>query len=247
MSNVARIIWQIIGISVVAGMLVGAVVAGYRMRPCDEPCPALEYEIMDQKERQYVTPGELNTLLRNENLYPVGQLIDRGRLHRIEQTVLHHPMVRTAECYTTPQGVIYVRLSQRVPLVRVLMPGDAYLIDTDRRVMPVRAAVKDSVLVATGAVGPHIASHQIADFAEWLQDEPYWRARVHHLHVQSPQMVYLYLRGANQPRIVLGNMSRYDRKLAKMRTFMENSAEAVRDKHYIEYDLRFHGQVIGRY
>ena len=95
MSNVARIIWQIIGVSVVAGMLVGAVVAGYRMRPGDEPCPALEYEIMDQKERQYVTPGELNTLLHNENLYPVGQVIDRGRLHRIEQTVLHHPMVRT--------------------------------------------------------------------------------------------------------------------------------------------------------
>ena len=50
MSNVARIIWQIIGVSVVAGMLVGAVVAGYRMRPGDDPCPALEYEIMDQKE-----------------------------------------------------------------------------------------------------------------------------------------------------------------------------------------------------
>ena len=247
MSNIARIIWQTVGVAVVAAMLIGAVVFGYQMRPSDAPCKAIEYTIVDRSKRMYVTEAELNALLQKENLYPVGQLIDRGRLHRIEQTILHHPMVRTAECYTTPLGVIHVRLSQRVPLVRVQIPGDAYFIDTDRHVMPVRAAVKDSVLVATGAVGPQIASRQIADFAEWLQEDPYWKARIHHLHVQSPQMVYLYLRGENQPRIVLGKMSRYDRKLAKMRTFLENSAEAVRDKHYTEYDLRFHGQVIGRY
>ena len=42
MSSLARIIWQIIGVTVVAAMLVGAVVAGYRMRPSEEPCASLE-------------------------------------------------------------------------------------------------------------------------------------------------------------------------------------------------------------
>ena len=247
MSNIARIIWQIIGVSVVAGMLVGAVVAGYRMRPSDEPCASLEYEIQDQKERMYVTEVELNNLLRSENLYPVGRAIDRRQIHRIEQTIGHHPMIRTAECYVTPRSEMRIRVTQRVPLLRVQVPGDAYFIDTDRRVMQARAVVKDSVLIATGAVGPQIASRQLADFAQWLQDEPYWRARIRFVHVQTPQMIYLYMRQPGQPRVLLGNMNRYTQKLAKMRTFLENSAEATKDKHYIEYDLRFHGQVIGRY
>ena len=247
MSSLARIIWQIIGVSVVAGMLDGAVVAGYRMRPSDESCASLEYEIRDPKERMYVTEGELNNLLRSENLYPVGRAIDRRQIHRIEQTIGHHPMIRTAECYVTPRSEMRIRVTQRVPLLRVQVPGDAYFIDTDRRVMQARAVVKDSVLIATGAVGPQIASRQLADFAQWLQDEPYWRARIRFVHVQTPQMIYLYMRQPGQPRVLLGNMNRYTQKLAKMHTFLENSAEATKDKHYIEYDLRFHGQVIGRY
>lgn len=247
MSTVARIIWQVVGVSIVAGMLVGAVIAGYRMRPSDVPCASLTYQILDQKERMYITEGEMNSLLRSQDLYPVGRTIDHRQIHRIEQTVYHHPMVRTAECYVTPRSEMIIRITQRVPLLRVQVPGDAYFIDTDRRVMPARAAVRDSVLIATGAVGPQIASRQLADFAQWLQDEPYWRARIRFVHVQSPQMIYLYMRQPGQPRVVLGSMQGYEQKLAKLRTFIENSAEATQDKHYIEYDLRFHGQVVGRY
>ena len=54
------------------------------------------------------------------------------------------------------------------------------------------------------------------------------------------------MRGENQPRAVLGNMSRYEQKLAKLRTFLEKSPEEVQAKQYAELDLRFRGQVIGR-
>jgi hypothetical protein len=139
-----------------------------------------------------------------------------------------------------------VRITQRVPLLRVQTPGDTYFIDCDRRVMPVRAAVKDSVLIARGAVGVQIASRQLADFAEWLEDEPYWKKHVAYIYVQSPQMVYLYLRGTIVPRALIGPMRGYESKLKKLRTFLENGAEAIQDKHYREVDLRYKGQVVGR-
>ena len=47
--------------------------------------------------------------------------------------------------------------------------------------------------------------------------------------------------------LVLGSPIYFGDVTGQMRTFLENSAEATKDKHYIEYDLRFHGQVIGRY
>lgn len=229
-----------------AALLITAVVLGVRMRPSEQPCRTITYIIEDQNERLYLTPNELNQVLVAEHIYPVGRTIDRGLIHRIEQVILHHPMVRTAECYVTPRYEVRVRLTQRVPLLRVQMPGDIYFIDTDRKVMPVRTAVTDKVLVATGAVGPQFAAHQLADFALWLQDNKYWHERVHHVHVQSPQMVYVYMKGENQPRAVLGNMTRYEQKLTKLRTFLENSPEVVQAKQYTELDLRFRGQVIGR-
>lgn len=235
------------GVTVVAALLVTAVVLGVRMRPMEMPCRALTYVIEDKKERMYVTEGELTQLLKAENSYPVGRTLDRGVIHRIEKTIAHHPMVRTAQCYVTPRGEVRVRLTQRVPLLLVMMPGDMYFVDTDRKIMPVRASVRDSVLQVTGAVGVQMASGVLGDFAEWLQDNRYWHQRIHHVQVKNPQMVYVYLNGAMTNRAVLGPMNRYAQKLEKLRTFLENCPpEAMADKHYTELDLRFRGQVIGR-
>ena len=246
MSNTARIIWKSVGIAVVAAILIAATVSGYLMRPSDAPCASLRYIIEDRQERMYLSEEELDQLLRTEHLYPVGQPTNILSLHRIEQTILHHPMVRTAECYMTPRQQMRIRLTQRVPLLRVQTPSESFLIDTDRRVMEARVAVKDSVLTAKGAVGVQIASNQLADFALWVQSHRYWREQIDYLYVQSPQMVYLYLKG-ERPRVVLGRISGYERKLRKLRTFLEESPEEVLTKEYKEYDVRFRGQVIGRY
>ena len=245
MGRTARIIWTCVGVGVMASMLISAVMWGYKMRPISAPCTSLKFIIEDKAERQYVTDKELQQLLVNEQINPVGQEVNAVSLHRIEKAVLAHPMVRTAECYLTPRNEIKVRLTQRIPLLRVQTADNTYFIDTDRKVMQARAVVRDSVLVVTGTVGVQMATTQLASFAEWLQDEPYWQQQIRYIQVHSPQMVYIYLRNG-QPRVVLGSMRDYERKLKKLRTFLENGAEAIQDKNYYEYDIRFRGQVIGR-
>ena len=246
MSRTAHIIWVSIGLAITAGLLITAAVWGYKMRPTNEVCMSMEYIIEDKSERLYVTESELQQVLREEKIEPVDCSTEQIQLHKIEKAIARHPMVRTAECYMTPRNEVKVRLTQRVPLLRVQVPDNTYFIDTDRKVMQARAIVRDSVLIVTGTVGVQSASHQLADFAAWLQKEPYWQEKIHHVYVQNPQMVYLYLKG-DQPRVVLGPMRDYKRKLAKLRIFFENSAEATKDKHYTELDVRFRGQVIGRY
>lgn len=244
MSNTARIIWSAVGVTIMAGMLLAAVLWGYAMRPTDEPCRSMRLIVTDSLERMYFTEGELTTLLQAEGLNPVGQPINRATLHRIEKTILHHPMVRTAECYVTPRNEVRVELTQRVPLLRVQTPGDAYIIDTDRRVMESRLTVKDSVLLVTGAVGIQAAAKQIADFAQWLPTDSYWRERIHRLHMQTPQNAIVFVNGQ---RVMMGPIRSYERKLRKLRTFYDNSPEEVKEKKYNELDVRFKGQVIGRY
>lgn len=246
MSKTAHIIWSCVGIFLALALLVAATVWGYRMRPTDTECASMAISIEDSDERQYVTEIELTRLLQSQDIYPVGRKLNLVSLHRIEKAIQAHPMVRTAECYLTPRNEVRVRLTQRVPLLRVQTPIETYFIDTDRKVLPAREAIQDKVLLATGTLGVQMASGAMSDFALWLQDEPYWRERVHHVYVASPQMVYIYLRGENQPRVVMGPMRDYQKKLAKLRVFIERGAEATKDKNYTELDLRFKGQVIGR-
>ena len=246
MSRTVKVILQSLGIGLTAAVLIAAVICGYRMTPTTEPCTSLRIFIEDRAERQYTTEAELTQLLKANDLYPVGRSLAPATLHRIEKTIAHHPMVRTAECYITPRNEVRVRLTQRVPLLRVQAPFDTYLIDTDRRVMEARTVVRDSVLLVTGNVGAQTATKTLADFAQWLQQNEYWRQRIHHIYVQNPQMVYVYLRGANQPRVVVGSVRGYEKKLDKLRVFLENGAQALQGKNYTELDVRFKGQVIGR-
>ena len=248
LSHTAVIIWKSVGIGVTALVLVAAVVWGYRMTPRSVPCTALRYTIEDQDERLYLTEDELTKMLQTEDLYPVGKPLNRISLYRIEQAVARHPMVRKAECYLTPRNEVRVSLTQRIPLLRVQATGENnyYLIDTDRRVMQARAAVKDPVLVVTGNVPIQLASGVLADFAQWLQRDAFWRQHIKRVQVMNPHMYVLHLRDPESPRVILGELSGYAQKLRKLRTFYADGAEETEGKHYDELDLRFRGQVIGR-
>ena len=172
-----------------AGLLIAAVVSGYKARPAEQECHSLRYIIEDREERMYLTEIELTQNLRAKGLYPVDRVVAPTTLHHIEKTIAQHPMVRTAQCYITPRGEMRIRITQK---------------------------------------------------------NDYWRARIHHIQVQNPQLVYLHLRGEAMPRVVLGSMRGYEQKLNKLRVFLENGSEATKDKQYREIDLRFKGQVIGR-
>ena len=246
MSNTAQIIWKSVGIGVTALLLVTAVVWGYRMTPRSVPCTALRYTINDKDERLYLTEDELTTMLKTERLYPVGMPLDHISLYRIEQAVARHPMVRTAECYLTPRNEVRVVLTQRVPLLRVQLLEDGYLIDTDRRVMQARASVNDPVLVVTGNSTVQLASGVLADFAKWLRRDAYWRMRIKRVQVMNPHLFVLHMTDPQAPQIILGDMNGYAHKLRKLRTFFDNGEEETAGKQYKVLDIRFRNQVIGK-
>lgn len=246
MSRTGQIIGQTVGIVLALLVLAGAVAWGYSMRPSKEVCPSLTYRYLDGDERRYLSDIELDSLLRKADVYPVGRYIDRVAIDRIEQTVRQHPMVERAECYTTPLYEVKVDIRQRRPILKVQTATEVYFIDTHHRAMPWREQIKDEVLVVTGAVGAQAAATGLADLAEWVDKEPYWHERIERVHMRTPQMAVLYLKGENQPVVVMGNLNGYRHKLGKLRTFLDRSAEVTQDQSYRELDIRFRGQVIGR-
>lgn len=238
--------WRVVGVSLTAILLLVSVVWGQRQTPRSNTCTAIEYDFRDADRRMYLEDGELSRLLDRNQLYPEGKPLSSVALHRMEQTIAQHPMVRTAQCFVTPRNEVRVEITQRVPLLRVLKPGERYFIDTDRRKMEARSTIKDEVLTVQGVVSEEKAATELADFALWLNTNRYWRERIKYVDMKSPHMMHLYLVENHQPRIVVGEIEGFKSKLAKLRTFFENGEEATQGKHYTELDLRFKDQVIGR-
>lgn len=225
----------------VAYLVVG-VVLSRRQMPLPN-CSQVVVCIRDSVQRSYLKPEEIHRVLHNNQLYPVGKNLQRVETQRIEDQILKHDLVRTCECYEIQNGRICVELTQRVPLLRVVTAGETYFVDTDRKLMPVHPDVRAAVLPATGNVSRRMAREQLSDFAEWLQQDAFWRKRISRVHVQGPHSILLKQTN-NEAEIILGDWNDYAQKLNKLRLWYERSA-VIEKPTYQQLDIRFRGQVIG--
>lgn len=211
----------------------------------DSPCTAVKIVVRDSMQRQFVQADELEGYLKRHRLYPLALMMQQVDCHAIEQCLLSHDMVRSAECYKSPFGVVRVEVTQRVPVLCVMTADGCYYVDSDRQVMPARKSVELELPVFRGAVSERAAKEEYYDFVEWLQGNHYWRELISDVYVQHPKHLLLTQRG-QKAKILLGTLDGYADKLARLRKLYTHGLDEIEHPEYREYDLRFDGQVVGR-
>jgi cell division protein FtsQ len=241
--KIKPIIFGLLAFIVVSLLFFTALWASHQ--PAQSPCSWLRVEITDSLDRQFVETAELRQLLYREGLLPIGQTMEDISCQAIEDCLLRHDMVRSAECYKSVRGGVCVRVTQRVPALHVLSNDGAYYVDNDRSIMPVRKAIDIDVPVFKGAVGKRAATEEYYDFAKWLTSNNYWRSRIQYVQVHNPKHLVLS-QGEGEGKIILGDLSEYAEKMNKLQKLYTKGFEKIGQKEYREYDLRYDGQVIGR-
>ncbi|MBO4621796.1 MAG: hypothetical protein J5635_03895 [Paludibacteraceae bacterium] len=207
-------------------------------------CREVDVRIEDLDERAYVSPMELRTYVNNTCGSLVGDSVDPALLANVERQLLSHPMIRTAEAWCSPEGVLHLNVTQRQPVLRVL--GDEnYYVDSDRRKMPVRNTTAAYVPVVTGRVPFRFVTGELYDFILWMEDDAYWRAQVEQINVVSPARIELVPR-VGSGIIVLGTLEDYPTKLRKLKKLYQDGFSSFGWNDYAEVDLRFRGQVVCR-
>lgn len=242
-SMVKKILLTVFVVVCCGAVLVGGVWSSAQKD--DSPCTAVQIVVRDSMERQFVQVDELEGYLKRYRLYPQGLLMNQIDCQAIEQCLQAHDMVRNAECYKSPLGVVRVEVTQRVPVLCVMTAEGCYYVDSDREVMPARKSVDVDLPVFRGAVSERAAKEEYYDFVEWLQGNHYWRELISDVYVQHSRYLLLTQRG-QKAKIVLGALDGYADKLARLRKLYTHGLDEIDHPDYREYDLRFEGQVVGR-
>ena len=184
-------------------------------------------------------------MLQREGLVPKGLSMEEISCQAIEDCLMKHDMVRTAECFKLVNGGVCVRVTQRVPALYVMSNEGAYYVDTDREIMPVCKTIDVDVPRFKGAVGKRAATEEYFDFALWLTKNRYWKSRIQDVQVVNPKHLVLHQKD-DRGKIILGDLSQYEHKLDKLQKLYTKGLEYIDYQNYREYDLRYQGQVIGR-
>jgi len=205
-------------------------------------CKRLEIELADSAKIQLLRESDIAVLLELRDLDPVGKTLKHIRTESIEDELRKNPMVKEAECYKTPSGIVHVRIVQRRPKFRV-MGMESYYVDVDRKRLPISLNYAAYVPIVSGRVTKSMATSKLFDFVTFLEDNPFWNAQIEQIFVRDDQKIELVPR-LGDAIIVLGTLKDYDIKLEKLKRLYLGGFNVIGWNRYKVIDLQYKDQVV---
>ena len=211
-------------------------------RKQEKVCGKLEIKIDESSGKQLITETEIADILDQNGLNPIGKTAKHIQTERIENLLRKNPMIKRAECYKTPSGIVKIEIKQRVPKFRVVGLG-SYYIDTDRKPMPISPNYAAYVPVVSGRVTVSMAVDKMFDFVTFLEGNSFWNAQIEQIFVRDDGKIELVPR-VGESIIVLGTLDNYEKKLEKLRKLYVNGFKTMGWNKYKVIDLQYKDQVV---
>jgi cell division protein FtsQ len=208
----------------------------------EQVCRDFYIVLADSDKIQLISQKDIAVILDQNNLNPVGKTLKYIRTESIEEVLHKNPMIKVAECYTTPSGEVYVKINQRCPKFRVVGLG-SYYVDVDRKTMPISSNYGAYIPVVSGRVTVSMATTKLFDFVTYLEQNPFWNAQIEQIYVRDDRKIELIPR-VGESTIVLGTLDNYAAKLEKLRKLYVHGFSVIGWNKYKIIDLQYKDQVV---
>ena len=133
--------WKKIGILtadiILSVYLVLAITAFNRPDDQNAVCREVKINITDGAGNGFLNVNEVKMQLQHAKIYPLGDRMSDVCTRQIEEVLLKSPLVEHVECYKTQSGRVYINLTQRIAVMRIIANnGESYYIDNLGAIIP---------------------------------------------------------------------------------------------------------------
>lgn len=191
----------------------------------------------------FLKQDDVRQLLRQKNLYPLGQPMGHVSARQIEEMLRSNALIEHAECYKTQTGHVCIDIRQRVPVVRVMADnGSDYYVDSNGEIMP-RAQYTCNVIVATGHISQSYAKKHLAKLANTIMADNFWKNQVVQLNVLGDGSVEIVPR-VGEHIAYIGQPKGVERKLERLLKFYRYGLNEAGWNKYGRISVEFDNQII---
>ncbi len=215
----------------------------FRRMKSEGTCTGLQVEVVDSLDKHFVSKGDLVSILKNAELYPVHKPIGAINTERIERELLKNEMIARVEVYKTPSRLIKLEVEQKIPIIRIISNSDNYYIDNRGTVMPISPHYVADVPIASGNVEKTLAKTDLYKFALFLQKNKFWNDQIEQIYIYPDNEVDLIPRVGDH-RIILGDFTDFEAKLNKLQLFYEQAMPKVGWEKYSIINLKYKDQIV---
>jgi len=239
---IKKILLMLALFSVIAYIVVA--ITEFNNKPEHRICRDIELNYKDSVDIQFVKRGEIILLLKQQNLYPVGENLDNIVPKKIEKALQQHPLIEHVECYKTTADKIGIDIYQRLPILRVMNnKGENFFLDSRNKIMSIKINCAINVPIVTGYAEKSFVMRNLYNFGVFLQKDKFWNAQVEQINVLPTHEIEL-IPLVGDHVIFMGSIYNYEKKLSRLKRFYEEALNKVGWNKYSRINLEFDNQII---
>ncbi len=225
-------------------------------------CNGSIVDLKGDPEIRFINNNEVLDLLYSKGFRFKEQALSNINLMEIEQELLRHPAIKTAEAFFDPQSNLILQINQRTPILRVIDAlGDSYYIDEDGEFMPLNDHYTARVPVASGNIFESARKISLKDVLasdslqkKYILDDLFVIAsaarRDSFIWCQMEQLNVLpdreieFIPAIGPGRVLIGNSEDIENKFTRLQLFYRQGLSQAGWNAYSQLNLKYNNQII---
>lgn len=202
----------------------------------------------------FIEREEIDAILWQNEGTLIGRKLEKINLNQIEEKIKANPYIAKAKIYADMDGVIYIEIKQRQPILRIINAGNQdFYVDRNGLKMPISSNFTANVLVANGNIKEHYSGKldtlntklgmDLYKTALFIKTDTLWDAQIEQVYVDDKQDIQLVPRVGNQ-RIILGNADSLEIKMKNLLAFYKKAMPKVGWDTYKTINIKYTNQIV---
>jgi cell division protein FtsQ len=203
----------------------------------------------------FIDKQEVENILKLSSTMLVGRKLDKINIHDLEGKLKANPFVAYAKVYADMDGVIWIEVIQRQPIMRIMTQFDQdFYVDENGFKLPLSDNFTANVLAANGYIDEPFAgkvdtlktplAKDIFKTISFIRKDVLWNAQIAQVYVTADHEIELIPRVGNQ-RILLGNADSLETKFHNLMVFYKQALPQVGWDAYKQINIKYSNQIIG--
>jgi cell division protein FtsQ len=232
----------ILAVLLALGYIVFAAVT-YSDKDSDVRCREVMVVVKDSAEHQFVHAAEIRNILKQKHIKIVGKRLKDIDYTSVEAAATSHKLVRRAECYSTPSGLVYINVWQHVPVIRIMSEYGNYYLNQDGEKTGLSPYSAADVVVATGNIKDSMTIERLYKMSLLLREDSFWNAQIEQIQVE-PNGDWILIPRVGDYEILLGLPNEIEDKMKRLRLFYQEGLSKVGWERYSNINLKFENQIV---
>ena len=203
----------------------------------------------------FIDKDEIDNILQIKRHALIGHALEGINIHALEGKLKANPFIETAKVYTDMDGIIWVEITQRQPILRILNQDDKdFYVDQHGLKIPLSTNFTAQVLAANGFIDEPFGgkvdtlhtniAREVFATADYIRKDSLWNAQIAQIYVNKDHEIELIPRVGNQ-RILLGDADSLDVKFHNLLAFYKKALPQMGWDTYKTINIKYANQVIG--